>query len=208
MYKRYMERILDILFGSPEKAKVLKVFFRNPEAFFSIEDIQKNTKLTKAKIQREITALLKIGAITKEVKIESILGLQKNKKPQKINVFKVNPAFPLSEELKNLVMKLVPLANKSIGDKIKNLGQVKLALVSGFFLNYPASRIDLLIVGDRMDRRKMSNFLSRVETETGKSIRYVVMSSDEFQYRVGMFDRFLKDILELPHQKLINKINL
>ncbi|MEK7149133.1 MAG: hypothetical protein AAB796_01900 [Patescibacteria group bacterium] len=203
-----MERILDILFGSPEKAKVLKVFFRNPEAFFSIEDIQKNTKLTKAKIQREITALLKIGAITKEVKIESILGLQKNKKPQKINVFKVNPAFPLSEELKNLVMKLVPLANKSIGDKIKNLGQVKLALVSGFFLNYPASRIDLLIVGDRMDRRKMSNFLSRVETETGKSIRYVVMSSDEFQYRVGMFDRFLKDILELPHQKLINKINL
>ena len=203
-----MEKILDTLFGSPEKAKVLKVFFRNSEALFSIEEIQKNTKLKKAKIQTEIGALLKIGAITKEVKIESILGLQKNKKPEKINVFKVNPAFPLSEELKNLVMKLVPLANKSIGDKIKNLGQVKLALVSGFFLNNPASRVDLLIVGDRMDGRKMSNFLSRVETETGKSIRYVVMSSDEFQYRVGMFDRFLKDILELPHQKLINKINL
>lgn len=203
-----MEKILDTLFGSPAKAKILKLFFRNPEAFFSIEDAQKNTKLAKIQVRKEIQSLLKLGAITKEVKIESLIGLQKNKKPQKIDVFKVNPAFPLSEELKNLVMKLVPLANKSIGDKIKNLGNVKLALVSGFFLNNMESRVDLLIVGDRMDGRKMSNFLSRVETETGKSIRYVVMSSDEFQYRVGMFDRFLKDILELPHQKLINKINL
>ena len=34
------------------------------------------------------------------------------------------------------------------------------------------------------------------------------MEKDEFEYRYGMFDRFVRVLLEGPHEKLINKLGL
>lgn len=203
-----MEKILAQLFESAPKVKILKLFFRNSESHFSIEEIQKYTLLQKRQITRELKILLKLKMIEKKSRLYISENDKIEKKSYKISVFQVNHAFELYNELKLLLMKLPTESDKTLAEDIKRLGRVKLAVVSGFFLNNPLSRVDLLIVGDGLNHKKLSNFLSRLEYTTGRTIGYSIMNSEEFQYRRNMFDRFLRDILEFPHQKLINKMNI
>lgn len=203
-----MEKILSRFFESVPKVKVLKLFFRNSGQYFSIEDIEKYTRLNKKQIAREIQKLLAIGIVEKKTKIPISENNKGQKKLRKITVFCVNQSFELYHELKMLFMKLPTASDKKLTESIKRLGRVKLAIISGFFINNPHSRVDILIVGDALHRRKISNFLSRLEHETGKALSYSIMNFDEFKYRMSMFDRFLRDILEFPHQKLINKIHI
>ena len=64
------------------------------------------------------------------------------------------------------------------------------------------------IVGDDIDKAKLHNFLKSLEAEVGKEIKFGLMEKEEFEYRFGMFDRFVRVILEGPHEKLINKLGL
>jgi len=48
--------------------------------------------------------------------------------------------------------------------------------------------------------------LAELESEVGKEIQYAFMETKEFEYRYQMFDRFVRDIFEKPHEKLINKL--
>ena len=91
--------------------------------------------------------------------------------------------------------------------RILSLGRIKLALVSGVFLN-KENIADLLIVGDDIDRRKFKNFLKSLEAEVGTQLVYAIMDREEFNYRRAMFDRFVRLMLEGPHEVLIDKIGL
>ena len=88
------------------------------------------------------------------------------------------------------------------------MGKVKLAVISGVFIQSENSRTDLLIVADGIQKRKLDRFLAKTESEIGRTIHHTVMETEEFQYRMDMYDRFLRDILEYPHQKIINKFNI
>ena len=63
-----------------------------------------------------------------------------------------------------------------------------------------------MVVGDDIDFKKFISFIKTVEEELGTELRYVILGTDEFKYRYGMFDRFVHDILEYPHRKVIDKI--
>ena len=95
--------------------------------------------------------------------------------------------------------------------RINRLGKIKLAVISGIFINKdnPDPLIaDLLMVGDYIDSRKLRSFLKSLEAEVGKEIKYSVMDKEEFQYRLAMFDRFIRVLLESPHEKLINRLGI
>jgi len=63
-----------------------------------------------------------------------------------------------------------------------------------------------MIVGEHLNKSKLKTFLSVIESEAGKEINYVYMSTDEFRYRKGMFDKFVINILEGPHRILIDRM--
>lgn len=126
----------------------------------------------------------------------------------------LNHDFEFFDELKALILKS-PLAEKGqLVKKISGLGRVKLAVVSGIFVNNTNnadvydSVADLFIVGDDINKRKLKSFLASMEAEVGKEIKFSLMDKDEFQYRYGMFDRFIRVLLEGPHEKIINKLGL
>jgi len=48
--------------------------------------------------------------------------------------------------------------------------------------------------------------VKNLEAEIGREVSYVMMSSEEFKYRMDMMDRFLMDFMEGPHDEIINKI--
>ena len=85
---------------------------------------------------------------------------------------------------------------------------MKLAIAAGAFINSDSSRIDLVIVGDKINRRKIESLLHQWEANAGRELTYALMSTEEFKYRLDMFDRFIRDVLESAHDKLINLLNI
>lgn len=121
--------------------------------------------------------------------------------------YSLNPRFTFLNDLKNLMLTPPPASFTRMEKRISSLGRVKLALVSGVFLN-KENVADLLIVGDDVDRRRFKSFLKSLEAEVGTQIIYAIMDREEFNYRRAMFDRFVRLMLEGPHEVLIDRIGL
>ena len=217
--KIHMTDLLEKLFESVPKVRILRVCMRNPDTSFTIEDLASRSQLKRGVVKRELAKLIKIRAIetgivkiSKEIKQKIGRGkkakVKITMKSKKARVYFANKHFTLFTELQNLVTKSSVASKKEITNKIRTLGNVKLALVSGVFTNNENARTDLLIVGDRIKPGKINSFLSKIESDIGKSIHYTLMDTSEFKYRMDMYDRFLRDILEFPHEKLINKVNI
>lgn len=129
---------------------------------------------------------------------------QRSRKGEKI--YDTNRDFIFYPELRSLVVKSNTLPECRSLHRIKGLGKVKLALISGVFLNYPKGRADLLIVGDELSRAKLKHLLESLEAEVGKEINYSVMNSEEFKYRTDMLDKFVMEFLESPYDEIICRI--
>src|SRR3989338_2713143 len=191
------QQVLEKLFDSSAKLRLLKLFLRNPNSKFTHTDIRKRT-------------LLDARGMRSQLGILSEIGLIKSSKKQNVKEyeFSLNPKFIFFEELQNLIQKPSPADESKMATKIKGLGRVKLVVISGIFMNPERgnSRADLVLVIDDVRKKKLDNFMRNLEAEAGVEIRYSLMDSDEFNYRYKMFDRFIHDTFEKPHRKLINKI--
>lgn len=214
-----MTDLLERLFESGPKVRILRVCMRNPDTSFTLKELANRSQLKLGVVKRELAKFIRIRVIesaivkiSKEIKRKIGKGRKakikiaiKSKREQ---VYFANKQFALFTELQNLITKSSVASKKEITNKIKTLGNVKLALVSGVFTNSENARTDLLIVGDKIKPGKINLFLSKIESDIGKSIHYTLMDTNEFKYRMDMYDRFLRDILEFPHEKLINKVNI
>ena len=123
-------------------------------------------------------------------------------------LYQLNKNWPYLEELKNLVLKISPPSFPQMERRLAKLGRIKLAILTGVFLNIAGTRVDIMVVGDDIDFRRFSDFIKKLETDMGVELRYVVLGLNEFKYRFDMFDRFVRDILEYPHRKVIDKIKV
>mgnify|MGYP001560191525 FL=1 len=151
-------------------------------------------KINSASIRKQFKSLVAVKFIT----AKNIAGKK---------FFKVNKDFDFYNELKELITKASPASKEKMLKKLKGLGKIKLALISGIFINSDVSRADLLVVGD-LKLSKFNNFLKDLEAEVGKEINYALMTTKEFQYRYDMYDRFVHDLLDFKHEKLINKLKI
>ncbi|MBI3631696.1 MAG: hypothetical protein HY219_02425 [Candidatus Staskawiczbacteria bacterium] len=157
------------------------------------------TKRSK-KLIRNFTA----GKKNKTKKVKRRVNFVKH--PMSDKGYQLNLKWPYLAELKNLVFKISPPSFPKIEQGLRRLGQIKLAVVTGEFLNIANARVDLMVVGDNIDFKKFTDFIKKLENDLGMELRYVVLGVDEFKYRYGMFDRFVHDILEYPHRKVVDKI--
>lgn len=128
--------------------------------------------------------------------------------------YSLNPGFEFFGELKSLILKSSLAEKDKLVKRISGLGRVKLAVISGIFmsvsmgLDFYDAPADLFIVGDDINKSKLRSFLASLEADVGKEIKFSLMEKDEFEYRHGMFDRFIRVLLESPHEKIINKLGL
>lgn len=189
------KEILEQLFDSPIKVKLLKLFLRNQNQAFSFSEVIKRTKSNKSSSRRELNKL-------KDIKFLNVHNRSK------VKVYSVNPQFDFYGELKSLVLKSSPTSQKKMLKRLKRLGGVRLAIIAGTLINVENSRADILLVGDNVNEKKFAALVNDLEADVGKELNYVVMDTAEFYYRFEMFDRFLRDILEQPHTKLINKLKV
>jgi hypothetical protein len=185
--------LFDALFGSKARARLIRFFLLNPGVEFGTATIAEKTLISKPETLRELTRLAKMKLITEH-----------SRKGRKH--FIVNEDFPFYTELKSLVSKLNVHAQSQVFRKLKIVGEVKLILISGLFLNHAKSKVDMILVVNNINRTKLKHAVAHLEAEVGKEIRFVLMSSEELHYRLNMLDRFFIEFLEGPYEEVSNKV--
>lgn len=185
---------LSKLFGSEAKVKIMRLFLFNSETIFSVNDISDRVKEDISRVRKEITQLEKIDLIRSRVSHKGKRG------------FILNSNFGYLTPLQNFLINVEPLNSKEIIKRITKLGSVKLVLVSGVFIQESESRVDLLVVGDHIKKSNFENTMKTLESEVGKELRYAYFTTEDFKYRLSMFDKLIRDILDYPHKKVLNKL--
>jgi len=207
-----MSGILEKLFGSSARVKIIRLFLLNPGNLFGLKEVSRRAKVNYDTARREISLLKNINFVArKEEKIDELIKLKNGKiknRKKKIQGLKLNPLFPFLQALKNIVITAAPIDKEKLIKKLNSIGRMKLIILSGFFIQSEDSRVDLLLAGESIRRRALERLLKRIEAETGKELTYAVFSTNEFLYRLGMYDRFVRDVLDYPHEKILNKLNI
>lgn len=198
------------IFGSSARVKIMRLFLLNSTDAFENSDVASKSKVAALVARKELTMLNKIGFISKRSFFKEISPKTKKGKPKKKRVsgWQLNSEFPLLNALHNLLISTEPLGRKEIAGKFKNCGKIKLIVMSGVFIQNPDSRVDMLIVGDKLKRSVIDHTLRVLESEVGKDISYAFFETSEFRYRLSVYDKFIRDILDYPHVTIVDKIGL
>ena len=191
--------VLGKLFGSEVKVKIIRLFLFNPETLFDVGAIAEKVKEDLSKVRRELAMLNRISFLKHRMK---------RMKGGSRHAFVLNPNFPYIVSLRNLLTSGKPLQPAEIVKKTSPLGSVKLVLVAGVFIQNPDSRVDILIVGDNVKKTSLIKVIAKLEAEIGKELKYAYFSTSDFMYRLNMYDKLVRDILDYPHEKLVNKLAL
>lgn len=192
--------ILAKLFGGQARVRIMRLFLLNNEAVFEVEDIVSRSRVTKVNVRKEIKALLAMGFIKNKIIIKE--GVRGSKK--KINGWYLNTAFRYLNSIRDVLVDPTLLVQEDLKDRFRPAGKIKLMIVSGVFIGEDKSRADLLLVGDKLKKNIVNQVVKGLEAEIGKELDYVVLDSEEFKYRLDMYDKLICDILDLPHEKLID----
>ena len=84
--------------------------------------------------------------------------------------------------------------------------RIKLFVVAGVFIGDEKSRVDILIVGEVIKRPKAEKVLEALSAELGRDVIYSIMDVEEYEYRYKMYDKFVRDIREMPNETVIDKL--
>ncbi len=201
--------ILSKLFGSEARVKILRLFIFNPEEFFDIDLVSGKSKIEKKNVKKEFAILEKIHFLKKGI----FYKVAKKKKGRKIVEVKIkshgyclNENFPYITALKQLLINTKTLDAGEIVKRLSKSGKLKLIIIAGVFTQNKDSRLDLLVVGDNIKKQVLTNIIKSIEAELGTELLYAYFETADFNYRIRMFDKLVKDVLDYPHQVLLDKL--
>ncbi|MEO7364332.1 MAG: transcriptional regulator [Candidatus Saccharimonadales bacterium] len=203
--------MVEQLFGSKTRVKLLQLFYSNPNRSFYVREITRKIDEQINSVRRELSNLLSIGIITSDntnnklyyevnQKYEFYTPLQeifgggvKTTKPKK-NATVVEGEEPAAE----------PVEEDHV---LKAVGRVDLAVYTGQFTRDESTGIDILIVGE-VNPNALKKFIDELEAKENKTLRYTVMNIDDFRYRQQIRDRFAVAINTAKKQVLVDRHNL
>lgn len=179
---------LEKLFGSKTRTKLLMLFFSNTEKSYYVREITRVIGEQINSVRRELLNLDSVGIIRNETYDNKVY-------------YSANTKHPYSHALAEL------FTTKLEGEREHDVRQggweeyirpvrnyLRLLIVTN---RVPGQEgIDLLIVGN--DRtKKLTHWAEVVEKKQGKPLNYVILSADDFLYRVSVRDRFINEVLEM-----------
>ncbi len=207
--------IISRLFGSAAKVKIMRLFLFNPGISYDLKEIAERAKIKEKEANDELDTLEKMGLVksrryVREIITEKGRGKKRKKHIKKIKVigYMLDEAFPYMVALKNLLVNVTLPSHQEISKRFSDVGRIKILIVSGLFIQDWDSRVDLLIVGDAIKQGKLENVIKNLEAEIGKELRYSAFETSDFYYRLGIFDKLIRDILDFPHIKMIDKLGI
>jgi DNA-binding transcriptional ArsR family regulator len=192
--------MIEQLFGSKSRYAVLRFFFRNPEAPFYVREITRALGTHINAVRRELDILTKIGIVT-----ESKQGKKSSDRTRR-KYFQLNASSMLYPELAALLLKDSLISEQTFLEQLrKKAGVLKLLLVTGVFTGDTKALTDLFFVG-KVKERTVERAIAVYEKDCDFSIRYTIMTEQEFQDRRQVMDKFLFQLFEGKHVLLVDNI--
>ena len=197
--------ILSELF-SDARIKVMRLFLHNPQELLDVGEAAERLALDRRAVQNEIRLLTRIGFLQAAGRGREARGGAAGASKR----WTANPDFELLRPLKILLMTEAPLSNAALLKRFDAAfgSRLKLIVLAGIFLGQDNARADILLVGDGVHRTRLERVVRSLEADFGHSVNFVYFTSEEYDYRMKMSDRFLRDILAMPHETLVNRLEV
>jgi hypothetical protein len=193
--------MIEQLFGSKTRVKLLELFYSNPNRSFYVREITRKIDEQINSVRRELANLLNTGIIMSET--------TNNKLYYEVNQ-KYEYYRPLSEIFGNAgegATSATAPAAQAQDDDFKALGNIEVAVYTGQFTRDESSGIDFLLVGN-VNQTQVNKYVADLESKEGKEIRYTVLSPSDFDYRRKIKDRFVANLMSAKKQVLVDKYNI
>jgi hypothetical protein len=177
--------ILDRLFSSRVRIKLLEAFLGRPSPRFYIRELERLLREDVKNISRELKNLEALGLLASEM-----LGNQRH--------YSVQEDFPLYPELKGIILKTTG-SQRLVREAMESLLGVEVAVLYGAgaaaTLSSPDVPLDLLIIGTP-DPAELRQTLLLLENKTGREINAIAFTPEEIRQRRKNRDPFLMKILD------------
>ena len=183
------------LFGSAARVKLLRLFLFNDDLAFLATDAAFRARLSKDATRKELTQLVNAGILRKKA----------GKSPVP---YMADKRFPHYDALKVFLRTTTDVSDTAVINSLKKAGTVKLVVLSGLFTGALESKVDVLIVGDRLEERPLATAIHSLEAELGRELRFACFTGEQFKYRLGVYDRLLRDVFDYPNRVILDKIGL
>ena len=174
LFTKTQQRVLGMLFGKPDRSYYTNEIVRYADAGIGT-------------VQRELQRLESAGLITAKK-----IGNQKH--------YQANRAAAIFEELRNIVIKTVGLADVLREAVLPLQEQVDLAFIFGSIAQGKeriTSDIDVMLIGDASFDDIVGAFYPAQES-LGREVNPVVMTASEFSSKTLQGDRFVSRIVKEP----------
>lgn len=193
--------MIDSLFGSKTRVKLLHLFLNNPEKSFYVREITRMIDEQINSVRRELANMVSVGIVQQDA-IDNKL------------YYSVNEDYPYIKPLatifsdKNTEGGMGVASSVSWKDSLGRMRGLRLAIISGKLVVGSSSAVDLLLVGDGMSAVTIKNLVKKIEKDRKIEINYAVISYDDFYYRMSVKDRFIMDIVRNKHSVLVDAENI
>lgn len=193
--------MIDALFGSKTRVKLLHLFLNNPGKAFYVREITRLIDEQINSVRRELSNMLEVGIITSD-SADNKLYYEVNQRYEYYVPFR---AIFADEKVEATTVGKVQQADWQ--ERVTALPGLRLAVAAGVLVKGSASSVDLLLVGDIAGTR-VKSVVKEIEKIESRELNYAVLSYDEFYYRLSVRDKFITEILGGKHAVLYDAENI
>lgn len=207
--------MVDKLFGSKTRYKLLELFMSNPNRSFYVREITRTIGEQINSVRRELSNLLSLGIITSDNSGKH-LYYEVNQKHEKydalVSLFH-NPSQSIDSKSTGKGGKAATSkkADKTeepkVGPDEKALGNVSLVVLSGAFTRDTRAPVDLLVVGNVTDA-SLESYIKKLESSIDREIQFAHFNDEDFDYRYKINDRFVSRMLGSKLAVRVDRRNL
>lgn len=180
--------MIDALFGSKTRVKLLHLFLNNPNRAFYVREITRKIDEQINSVRRELANMLSIGIIQSDSANNRLY-------------YEVNQGYTYYEPLRAIFADntsgVPATATPVVTDwakRLKALGDIRVALLSGSLVRGSKNDVDIVLAGN-VNKTQLKRFIKEMEDEEGRQLNYTVMPYEEFYYRLSIKDRFISNII-------------
>lgn len=192
--------MIEQLFGSKTRVKLLQLFLANPGRSFYVRELTRKIDEQINSVRRELSNLLGIGIISSD-SVNNKLYYEIN---QGYKHFKALQSI-FSVEIPQ--QDVSPASQRDLLKRLQTAGSFDVVIAAGSLVGQDGADIDLILVGSS-NKQKLEKLIKTVELEEGGSIRYTVMPESELKYRLDIKDRFIATVLRSKHTVLADASGL
>lgn len=193
--------MIDALFGSKTRVKLLHLFLNNPGKAFYVREITRLIDEQINSVRRELSNMLEVGIITSD-SADNKLYYEVNQRYEYYVPFR---AIFADEKVEATTVGKAQQADWQ--ERVTALPGLRLAVAAGVLVKGSASSVDLLLVGDIAGTR-VKSVVKEIEKIESRELNYAVLSYDEFYYRLSVRDKFITEILGGKHAVLYDAENI